>query len=94
MANVIPAGGGIKAVGSFVQEEGSVSCQDCSGQRGGCMHVVAKFVQSKRGSASFTGCNTSGHGGALSAEKGVYLGGNSSFQDCSSTGSPECKWPC
>ncbi|CAE7245086.1 unnamed protein product [Symbiodinium necroappetens] len=76
----------MKAMGSFVQEEGSVSCQACNSRRGGCMHVVDKFVQSKRGSANFTACNTSGNGGALSAWKGVYLGGNSSFQDCSSTG--------
>ncbi|CAE7904868.1 unnamed protein product [Symbiodinium necroappetens] len=76
----------MKATGSFVQEEASVSCQACNSQRGGCMHVVGKFVQSKRSYADFTGCNASSNGGALSAEKGVYLGGNSRFE-YSSTGS-------
>lgn len=92
--NPIPSGGGVKATGSFVQEEGFLSCQACSSQGGGCLHIVDKFVQFKNGSAYFKACNASENGGALNVEKGVFLDGNSNFQDCSSTRSPESKRQC
>ncbi|CAE7351298.1 unnamed protein product [Symbiodinium sp. CCMP2592] len=84
------SGGGIMATGSFVQKEGWISCQACSSlEAGGCIAVVDKIVQSKSGFANFTACSASGNGGALFAEFGaVVLGGSSTFEDCSSTGSP------